>query len=186
MPYCINCGAQIAEEDEYCPSCGAPTTTRPSRRDLRRRRYARDDDLCFGREPRGDPLGLVEFGLFLLIVGVVYKANPNVTSVFINWVGRMAELEVAISPPSTLVASATLFLNLIGFSNLFTAVIRVMIDKVWGRILQDVLTGIGFLSIAYLVRQYGQNIITWTNVLAYGAIVFGGLVMLYAILRNIF
>jgi hypothetical protein len=61
-----------------------------------------------------------------------------------------------------------------------------MIDKVWGRILQDVLTGIGFLSIAHIVRLYGQNIITWTNVLAYGAIVFGGLVMLYALLRNIF
>jgi hypothetical protein len=186
MPYCINCGAQIAEEDEYCLSCGAPTRTRPSIRDWRLRRYARDDELCFGKEPRGDPLGLVEFGLFLLVVGVVYKTNTNVTSVFLNWVRRMIELEIAISPPSTLVMSAALFFSLIGFSNLLTAVMRVMIDKVWGRILQDVLTGIGFLLIAYIVRQYGQNIITWTNVLAYGAIVFGGLVMLYAILRNIF
>jgi hypothetical protein len=186
MPYCINCGAQIGEEDEYCPSCGAPTKIRPLRRDRRLRRYARDDELCFGREPRGDPLGLVEFGLFLLIVGVVYTANPNITSVFINWVRRMAELELAISPPSELVTSATLFFSQIGFSNLLTAVMRVMIDKVWGRILQDFLTGIGFLSIAYIVRLYGQNAVTWTNVLAYGAIVFGGLVMLYALLRNIF
>ena len=186
MPYCNNCGAQISDEDEYCPSCGAPTKARPIPRRRRPRRYARDDELCFGREPRGDPLGVIEFGLFLLIVGSVYLYNPSILTEFVGWVEQMADLGVAIRPPATLNASATLFFGLIGASNLFTAVVRVLVDKVWERILQDVLTGVGFLSFAYLVRLYGQHLITWTNVLAYGAVVLGASVIVYSLLRNIF
>lgn len=186
MPYCINCGAQVSDEDEYCPSCGAPTKARPIPRRPRPRRYARDDELCFGREPRGDPLGVVEFGLFLLIVGSVYLHNPSILTEFVAWVQQMADLGVAMRPPPTLNASATLFFGLIGASNLFTAVVRVLVDKVWPRILQDILSGVGFLSFAYLVRLYGLHVITWTNVLAYGAVVVGASMIAYALLRNIF
>ncbi|MFB0558557.1 MAG: zinc ribbon domain-containing protein [Candidatus Bathyarchaeia archaeon] len=187
MPYCEKCGAQISEEDQHCPSCGNPVKPGERVRPRRERGYTRERDLCFRREePRGDPLDIVEFGLFLLIVGVVYISNPDILSGFISWVRLMADLGTMIRPPTPLTSSAVLFFALIGFSNLLTASIRVMVDKVWRRILSDILAGIGLLLFAYLINLYGQHIITWTNVIAIIAIVFGALVIAYSLLRNLF
>jgi len=187
LPYCEKCGAQVKEDDTFCPSCGAPVKAGAVRRGRRYRRYARGDDLCFGREePRRDPLGLIEFGLFLLTVGVVYMVNPNILSEFVSWVELMGDHGVGIRPPATLITSAALFFGLIGLSNLLTAAIRVAIDKVWGRILPDVLAGAGFLVFAYVVNLYSQQVISWTNILAIMAIVLGALVILYTVMRNLY
>lgn len=187
MPYCEKCGAQFGEKDQYCPSCGNPVKPGVWVRPRRERAYARERDVCFGREERrGDPLGIVEFGLFLLIVGVVYISNPDILSGFISWVRTMADLGTMFRPPTPLISSAVLFFALIGFSNLLTASIRVMVDKVWRRILSDVLAGAGLLLFAYLINLYGQHAITWTNVIAVMAIAFGALVIAYSLLRNLF
>lgn len=187
MPYCEKCGAQVSDEDQFCPSCGNPVKPGVERRALRRPRHARERDVCFGREePRGDPLGVVEFGLFLLVVGAVYMSNPNILNSFVSWVRTMSDLQTAIRPPATLINSAALFFGLIGVSNLLTAGIRTMVDKVWRRILPDILAGLGLLAFAYVINLYGQRVIAWTNILAIMAIVFGAMVILYTFLRNLF
>ena len=185
MPYCERCGAEVGEDQRTCPKCGASITTGVSRR-RRDRRVRREDDLCFGREPERDPLGILEFGLFLLVVGAVFITNPDILSEMIGWVRAMADLETPLRPTRSILSSATMFFILTGISNLFTAGVRLLMDKVWRRILQDVLSGVGILAFAYLMSLYAKEAMAWTSVLAIGAIVLGALIVLYFLLRNIF
>ena len=185
MPYCERCGAEVGEDQRYCPECGASTATGVSRR-RRDRRIRREDDLCFGRESGRDPLDLLEFGLFLLVVGAVFLSNPSIPAELVDWVTLMADLSEPIRPQASLISSATLFFALVGLSNLFTAVVRVMMDKVWRRILSDLLAGVGTLAFAYLISLYAKEAITFANVIAIEAIVFGISVVLYAVLRDMF
>lgn len=185
MPYCERCGAEVSEDQRYCPKCGASVSEGVSRR-RRHRSKRRDDDICFGRESERDPLDLLEFGLFLLVVGAVFLSNPSVPAELIDWVRLMADLSAPIRPQASLISSATLFFGLVGFSNLFTAVVRVLMDKVWRRILPDLLAGAGFFAFAYLISLYAKEAITFTNVIAVEAVVFGISVVLYAVLRDMF
>ena len=185
MLYCERCGAEVGEDQLYCPKCGASTAMGVSRR-RRDHRIRREDDLCFGRESGRDPLDLLEFGLFLLVVGTVFLSNPSILSEIVDWVTLMAELSTPIRPKASLISSATLFFGLIGLSNLFTAVVRMLMDKVWRRILSDLLAGAGALAFAYLISLYAKEAITFTNVIAIETIVFGISVVLYAVLRDMF
>ena len=65
MFYCERFGAEVGEDQLYCPKCGASTAMGVSRR-RRDHRIRREDDLCFGRESGRDPLDLLEFGLSCL------------------------------------------------------------------------------------------------------------------------
>jgi hypothetical protein len=185
LPHCERCGVEVGEDQRYCPKCGASITTDVSRR-RRDRRIRREDDLCFGRESGRDPLGTLEFGLFLLVVGAVFLSNRDILTELIDWARLMADVGTPIRPPAPLISGATLFFGLIGFSNIFTAVVRMLMDKVWQRILPDLLSGAGFLAFAYLITLYAKEAIVLTNVLAMMAIIFGALVVLYTVLRNIF
>ncbi len=187
MPRCEKCGAEAREGARFCPSCGAPVAVeggKPRREAFTR---ARKEDLCFGGgEPRGDPLGLVDFGLFLSVIGIVFVLNRSIASEAIDWFRQLAEQQAMVRPPTELVYSGALFFGLLGASNLLTACIRIAIDKVWRRILSDILAGAGLLSFAYLISLYGGQAIEWTTVIGAEAVVFGVLVILYATLRNIF
>lgn len=184
MPYCEECGARVSEDQRSCPDCGAPIKSGFERR-RRDRRVRREDDLCFGREPERDPLGILEFGLFLLVVGAVFITNTDILSEMIGWVRAMVDLETPLRPTRSILSSATMFFILTGISNLFTAGVRLLMDKVWRRILQDVLSGAGILAFAYLLSLYAKEAMAWTSVLAIGAIVLGALIVLYFLLRNI-
>jgi len=175
----------VSEEQRICSKCGAPVKESIERR-RRDRRIRREDDLCFGRESRRDPLDLLEFGLFLLVLGAVFLSKPDILTELIDWARLMADIGTPIRPPAPLISGATLFFGLIGLSNLFTAMVRMLMDKVWRRILPDLLSGAGFLAFAYLMTLYAKEAIALTNVLAMMAIVFGALVVLYTVLRNIF
>lgn len=185
MPFCEKCGAEVSEDQRHCQKCGAPVSKGFPRRprDSRRRR---DDDLCFGGESERDPLGLLEFGLFLLVVGAVFLSNSSIFSELIDWITLMADRSSLIRPQASIISSATLFFGLVGFSNLFTAVARVMMDKVWRRILSDLLAGAGSLVFAYLISLYAKEAIAFTNVIAIEVIVFGISVVLYFVLRDMF
>ena len=177
----------MKEGDRFCPICGAPVGAEEGKPKREVYRRAREEDLCFGgREPRGDPLGLVGLGLFLSVIGIVFVLNQSIASEVIDWFGQLVEQQAMVRPPTELVYSGALFFGLLGASNLLTACIRIAVDKVWGRILSDILAGAGLLSFAYLISLYGMQAIEWTTVIGAEAVVFGVLVILYAVLRNIF
>lgn len=187
MPYCDKCGAEVKEGDQFCPRCGASVKVEGTRRIRRVYRRTREDDLCFGgEETRRDPLSAVNFGLFLLAVGVVFTLNTNIVSQIVSWFELLIEHEMLTRPPAELIDSGALFFGLLGLSNFATAGIRVVVDKVWRRILPDFMAGVGLLAFAYLISRYAAYAISWTTVLAAEAMVFGALVILYALLRNAF
>lgn len=184
IPFCYKCGAQVDADDEFCESCGASVRT-GSRRRLTRRIH-RDRDLCFGEEPQGDPLGIVDFGLLLLTVGVVFYLNSGVFSEFISWVQGMGDAGTYIKPPGSMMNSVVTFFGLIGASNFLTAIIRLQIDRTPRRIISDIFSGIALLVFAYLINLHFSGAMTWMVALAYEAIVVGILVIVGALLTKVY
>lgn len=179
MPSCPKCGAKREKDDKFCHSCGASLTE--EKKELPER------EVCFGeRERRRDYLGLVSFGIFLLIVGIVFLANPNIFSHINSWVQEMAEKKTLLRPPQDLIDSASLFFVLIGASNFFMAGIRLVGDKAVRRIFADILTGVALVLFGYLIYLYGAHTLGWQMVLAIEAVACGLLVILYSIIHYLF
>lgn len=132
-----------------------------------------------------DYLGLLSFGAFILIVGIVFAANPNLIFNFSSWIEQMTTQQHLIRPTEGLVSSATLFFALIGLSNFFEAGVRLLISKTRRQVLTDILSGIALVLFAYLIHLYGGYILAWQMVLAIEAIVVGVLVVLYSIARYV-
>jgi len=132
-----------------------------------------------------DYLGLLSFGAFILIVGIVFAANPNLISDFISWIEQMTDEQHLIRPSEGLVSSAVLFFTLIGLSNFFEASVRLWISKARRQVLADILSGVALVLFAYLIHLYGSYVLTWQMVLAMEAIAVGVLVVLYSIARYV-
>jgi len=147
----------------------------------------RERETCFGAGFRKkDYLGLVSFGAFILIVGIVFVANPNLVSDFSSWIEQVTDEQHLIRPSEGLVSSAILFFTLIGLSNFFEAGIKLWIVKARRRVLADILSGVALVLFAYLIHLYGSYALTWQMVIAIEAIVVGLLVVLYSIARYVF
>ena len=67
MTYCTKCGANNADEAEFCAKCGASLKLeeKPSKRYRKERR----EDECFGLPQGGTIAGLV-FGIIVILIGV--------------------------------------------------------------------------------------------------------------------
>ena len=147
----------------------------------------REREACFGTGLRKkDYLGLVAFGIFILIVGIVFIANPNLISDFSSWIKQMTDEQHLIRPHEGLVSSATLFFTLIGLSNFFEAGIKLWIGKARRQVLADILSGVALVLFAYLIHLYGIYALTWQIVIAIEAIAVGLLVVSYSIARYVF
>ena len=147
----------------------------------------RERETCFGAGFRKkDYLGLVSFGAFILIVGIVFAANPNLVSDFSSWIEQVTDEQHLIRPSEGLVSSAILFFTLIGLSNFFEAGLKLWIVKAGRRVLADILSGVALVLFAYLIHLYGSYALTWQIVIAIEAIVVGLLVVLYSIARYVF
>jgi len=176
MPYCKKCGTEYVEGAKYCVKCGASIAEEW--------RFPREE--CFGeRKVERDFLGLVTFGFFLLILGYIFLANlwipSEIEALFVKLSKGVPE-----PPSSQLRYVFALFLGLIGASNFATAGIRVAFRQSWRRPLRDALSGVGLISIAYLVYLNSQRIITWQIVVVLGIVIIGILVILYGIIVSYF
>jgi len=172
MPYCKKCGTEYVEGVKYCTKCGAPVTEEW--------RFPREE--CFGkRREERDYLGLVSFGIFLLIVGGIFLAYPWIPSEIQALFEKLAK-GAPESPSSQLRYVFALFLGLIGASNFAMAGIRVAFRQSWRRPLRDALSGVGLISFAYLVYLNSQRLMTWQITLVLGIVIIGILVILYGII----
>jgi len=144
-------------------------------------------ETCFGTGLRKkDYLGLVAFGIFILIVGIVFMANPNLISDFSSWIEEMTKKQDLIRPYERLISSATLFFTLVGLSNFFEAGIKLWIGKTKRQVLADILSGVALVLFAYLIHLYGIDALRWQIVIAIEAIAVGLLVVSYSIARYVF
>lgn len=185
MSHCPKCGREVSEGDRFCPYCGVSLAPEVNEILRHKQRYTREREVCFGaREREKDHLGLVSFGMFLLIVGFVFLSNPHIIDDVLLWFDQLIRNQVLTRPPKRLITSAVLFFGLIGLSNFLTAGIRLMIGENRRRILADTLSGVGLVSFAYLINLYVGYVLTWRMVLAIEAVVCGLLVILYGVVRS--
>jgi len=144
-------------------------------------------DVCFSERKRGrDYFGLVSFGIFLFVVGVVFMANPNIPADFQLWVEQMSYAQDFVRPPEGLMTSAILFFGLIGVLDFFQASLRFWFDRSKRRMLVDILSGIALVLLAFLIYLYSNHSIEWQMVIAIEVVAAGLLVMLYSIIRYIY
>ena len=133
---CPKCGADVNEDDRFCGRCGSFLSLEAGKVPVQKKRYTRERDACFGEgERERDQLGLVSFGIFLLIVGYIFITNPSIFSDFRLWIEQVTSEKVLTRPSGRLITSAVYFFVLIGLSSFFQAGIRLIIDKVRRRAL---------------------------------------------------
>jgi hypothetical protein len=186
MATCPKCGADIGKDEEFCHSCGAPLKAEASK-PTEKESHPREREVCFGEgERHRDYLGLVSFGIFLVIVGITFVANPDMFSQFRTWSEQMSTQKSLLRPPQELIDSATLFFALIGASNFFLAGVRLVADKALRRVLADVLSGVALVLFSYLIYLYGIHGLSWQMVLAVEVIAVGLLVVSYSLARYLF
>jgi len=186
MPTCPKCGAETEKDDEFCRFCGtrlvAETSELPEKEGS-----AQEREACFGEgERRRDYSGLVSLGIFLVVVGAVFLANPSVVSSFSSWIEQMTTAKTLSRPPQGLIDSATIFFGLIGLSDFFLAGVRFMADKRMRQVLADILSGVALVLFSYVIYLYGRHTLTWQMVLATEAVACGLLIILYSVLRYLF
>ena len=76
MITCLKCGKENLEDAKFCNNCGIPLSSE--------KRREKREEVCFGVDRRGtDYLGLLSFGIFIIIVGGVITLNPNIFSNFL-------------------------------------------------------------------------------------------------------
>jgi hypothetical protein len=186
MPTCPKCGSDIEKDDEFCRSCGtrlAAETSKP----LEKESYAQEREVCFGEgERHRDYSGLVSFGIFLLIVGIIFLANPNAVSDFRLWIEKLTTEKTLSRPPQGLIDSAALFFGLIGLSDFLLASVRFMAHQRLRRVLVDILSGVALVLFSYFIYLYGGHTLTWQMTLAAEAVTCGLLIILYSVLRYLF
>jgi hypothetical protein len=183
----------VAEKnDQFCRFCGASlkdetnVSERPAQPAEEEKYASEPEEFCFGaRERRADYTGLVSFGLLLLIIGIVFVANPSIFSQLNSWGTKMSQTQKLSRPPIEVINSAVLFFALIGLSNFFVSGIRWMTYKRKWRALRGAFSGVALIAFSYLVYLYGQHTLAWQMVLAYEIVVIGLLVILYGIARHL-
>jgi hypothetical protein len=186
---CPKCGKEADKDDQFCRFCGASlkadvkTPAKPTEQ-ADEGKYTTEPEYCFGeRERHADYTGLVSFGIFLLIVGVIFVANPNIFSQLNSWANQMSQAQKLLRPPTGIINSAVLFFALVGLSDFFVSGTRLVTHRRRRRALRDVFSGVAVLTFSYLVYLYGQRTLVWQMAVAYEILVIGLLVIVYSLVR---
>jgi hypothetical protein len=188
---CPRCGKEAERDDQFCRFCGAPlkvetkTPVKPAE-PAEEEKYREEPEFCFGeRERHADYTGLVSFGLFLLIIGVIFVANPSIFSQLNSWANQMSKAQSLLRPPREVINSAVLFFVLVGLSDFFVSGIRFMTHRRKRRAVRNVFSGVALITFSYLVYLYGQRTLVWQIVLALEILVIGLLVIIYGLTRHL-
>jgi uncharacterized membrane protein HdeD (DUF308 family) len=142
---------------------------------------------CGAETEKGEKFsGLVSFGVFLLIVGIIFLANPTLISDFSSWAKKLSTDKTISRPPLALINSAALFFGSIGISDFFLAGVRFVAHQRLRRVLTEILSGIALVLFSYFIYLYGGHALTWQMTLAAEAVTCGFLIILYSVLRYLF
>jgi len=186
MATCLKCDAEMRKGDAFCHSCSTQLTTRVGK-SVEKQSHAKEREMRSEERKRpSDYLGLISFGIVIVVVGFLFLINPNLIANFGSWIEDMAKQKTLLRPPQGLINSAILFFAVIGVSSFFIGGVRFMSDRVMRRLLADISTGTALVLFSYLIYLYGTHALAWHVVLAAEAVVIGILIIIYSALRFLF
>ena len=146
------------------------------------RRHERRVEMRMVRFDRGpDYLDSVGFGVFLIGVAWVYIQYPwvgeEIISWFRGWVNGPTMLPIILTEP------IFLFLVIMAALGLVEGTLRMVSGRV-AKGLGNIIGAIGGFAVAYLVRLYGQGMITSANLLPSFIIIIGASIVLSAVVSS--
>jgi len=143
----------------------------------------RTQDECFGTprptKPEPGPPGAVSFAFFLIIVGVVFLANPGLFTDFETWVKSFTPTGGVPRPPDSMILSAITFFIVAGIFDFITAGIRYALKARPRKVLSDVMTGIAWIVLAGFTSLYLGRSISGPVVVASELVVIGVMIIVY-------
>lgn len=144
-----------------------------------------EGEFCFGqRRKTKDYIGVLSFGIFVIVVGVILITNPNLFSEIGTWVEQMTDKGTVVRPPDGLIFSGAVFFGLMGVSNFIKVALRLAVDSSRRTALSEMHSGVALVCFAYFLHLYSNNPdISWQLTLALEIVVIGLLVISYSALR---
>ena len=177
MSYCRKCGTEIGTEMEFCPKCGVslqvpvqPPTLREPLKDIK----------------ESNILNAISVGAILIILAVTYLRYPIDASILSDYFESMVSQGMFIKPPGILFDLVIFFLSALGVWTIALSGLRVIIQKTVRASITDLLGGLFFFVIAFLISNYARDVLTERMTLAYIVITLGFLVILNVIIRFAF
>ena len=144
-----------------------------------------EGEFCFGqRRKTKDYIGVLSFGIFVIVVGVILITNPNLFSEIGTLVEQMTDKGTVVRPPDGLIFSGAVFFGLMGVSNFIKVALRLAVDSSRRTALSEMHSGVALVCFAYFLHLYSSNPdISWQLTLALEIVAIGLLVISYSALR---
>lgn len=143
-----------------------------------------EGEFCFGqRRKTKDYIGVLSFGIFVIVVGVILITNPNLFSEIGTWVEQMTDKGTVVRPPDGLIFSGAVFFGLMGVSNFIKVALRLAVDSSRRTALSEMHSGVALVCFAYFLHLYSNYGISWQLTLALEIVAIGLLVISYSALR---
>jgi len=128
-------------------------------------------------------LGLVSFGVLLILLAVTWIRYPTLGNQFIDYFQSFAQYGRPVMLPVKLCEPIIFFLGFLGFWNLILAGLRTLTRRGPRGAVSDVVTGLGLLYVAFILLEYTRGAITASLVLPVIVIGLGALIILAVFLR---
>ena len=143
-----------------------------------------EGEFCFGqRRKTKDYIGVLSFGIFVIVVGVILITNPNLFSEIGTLVEQMTDKGTVVRPPDGLIFSGAVFFGLMGVSNFIKVALRLAVDSSRRTALSEMHSGVALVCFAYFLHLYSNYAISWQLTLALEIVAIGLLVISYSALR---
>jgi hypothetical protein len=182
MIYCPQCGKELQDDAAFCDRCGHKMGEPVSPADGRWRGWRADRiERRVERATRTDYLDGVGFGVFIIAVAWVYLQYPWVGTELVAWFQTWVNGPTYL--PVILVEPIFLFFIIMGVWGIAEGGLRMISGRI-SRGLGNVVSGLGNLAIAYLIRSYGQGLIGASGLLPGFVIIIGASIVLSAILSS--
>lgn len=128
-----------------------------------------------------DPLSLLSFGIFIVIVSLIIINFPNIFNDLFSWL-RNIEFGKIIIIPNSLIWPLIWLLIGGGIWNLVSCGIRLLMNINKRKSISDGFRGLFFLMASFFFREYSYNLMSFTTLLSSLLIILGTLIVISSML----
>lgn len=127
---------------------------------------------------RRDHLGIVSFGVFLLLAALTWMWYLSLPGDIVEWLQSWGVYRYPVMPPAKLITPLTVFADMFGGWLILLAVIRIVSGLRPARAVGDIAGAFFFLFCSYLLKEYSKGAITVSGMLPLFLIALGILIMI--------